>query len=274
MEMICRKLRLRPDETLLDIGCGWGGLMCYAALHHGVRAHGLTLSQQQLEMARERIRRLGLEDRVTVELRDAHEMTGTYDKVACIGMFEHLGIDNYHAFLKRMNGVVRDRGIVLIQMITRGAKPPGRSFRKSRPEHRLYREYVFPGGELGHVGNLVESLEGARFEVHDVEGWREHYALTLKQWSQRLAEHEEEAIRLVGAERYRMWLAYMVGMSFGFADGTLRLFQVVASKHSARGASQMPATRADLYERPMPSQVPPSRKEWGSANPAPGMLSR
>src|SRR5262249_15207444 len=155
-------------------------------------------------------------------------------------------------FLTRTYSLMKDRGVALIQMITRGAKAPGKSFRKSRPEHRLIRKYVFPGGELGHVAQMVEALEGARFEVHDVEGWREHYARTLELWSKALAANEDEAIRLVGQEKYRVWMAYLVGLSFGFSDGTLRLFQVVASKHAAKGASAMPQTRADLYERPMP----------------------
>jgi cyclopropane fatty-acyl-phospholipid synthase-like methyltransferase len=135
--------------------------------------------------------------------------------------------DDYEAMLRKMYGVVKDRGIVLIHMITRGAKPAGVNFRKSRPEHRLFRKYIFPGGELGNVGDLVKAMEASRLEVHDVEGWRDHYAKTLKRWSQALAGREDEAVRLVGAERYRLWMAYMVGMGLGFKDGTLRLFQVV-----------------------------------------------
>jgi cyclopropane-fatty-acyl-phospholipid synthase len=261
MEMICRKLRLRPGERLLDIGCGWGGLICYAARRHGVVAHGITLSEKQLACARERVRKHGLEGRVTVELRDANELTGEHDKVASIGMFEHLGIDNYQACLSRVFGVMRDRGLALVQMICRGAKPAGQSFRKSRPEHRLFRKYIFPGGELGNVGDLVKAFEASRFEVHDVEGWRDHYALTLKRWSHRLSEREQEAVRLVGPERFRLWVAYMTGMSLGFADGTLRLYQVLATKHAAKGPSGMPCTRGDLYARPFPSEER-RRAQW------------
>jgi len=252
LDITCRKLGLQPDETLLDVGCGWGGLLCHAAQRYGVRAHGLTLSQRQLEYVEAKVRRLGLEDRVTVELRDAFQMTGTYDKVVSIGMIEHVGISNQAALVKKMWGVLRDRGTLLLQLICRGAKPAGRNFRKSRPEHRLIRKYIFPGGELGNVGELVQALEASRFEVHDVEGWREHYALTLKHWSQRLAANEREAIRLVGVERYRLWMAYLVGMSLGFGDGTLRVFQVLSTKHEAKGPSGRPGTRDHLYT-PLPA---------------------
>jgi cyclopropane-fatty-acyl-phospholipid synthase len=253
MEMICRKLRLRPGDTMLDVGCGWGGFLCYAAKYHGVRGHGVTLSKAQVVHARERIRRMGLEDRVSVEEADANAVTGSYDKVVSVGMLEHVGTVNYPRFMAHLNGLLKDRGVLLLQMITRGAKTSARHFSRSRPEHRLIRKYIFPGGELGHIGNIVESLEGARFEVHDVEGWREHYAMTLKMWSQRLSANERQAVHLVGAEKYRMWTAYTAGMSFGFLDGSLRLFQVVASKHAAKGVSAMPCSRADLYDRPMPA---------------------
>ncbi len=254
VDMICRKLRLRPGETMLDAGCGWGGLLFHAAEKYGVKAHGMTLSQQQVEYIQAEIPRRGLEGRVTVELRDAFQVSGNYDKIACIGIFEHIGIDNHALLLRKMWDVLRDRGSILVHTICRGAKPKGVSFRKSRAEHRLIRKYIFPGGELGNVGEIVQALEAAKFEVHDVEGWREHYAMTLKHWSQRLAAREEEAIRLVGLERYRLWLAYLVGMSFGFADGTLRLFQVLSTKHQAKGASGMPCTRAHLYAPATPDQ--------------------
>src|SRR5262249_32665424 len=150
VDMICRKLRLQPGETLLDVGCGWGGLLFHAAPKYGVKAHGLTLSQQQLEHGEAGIRRRGLEGQGAVGRRDAFQLTGSYDKIACIGMWEHIGIDNHALLLQKMWGVLRDRGSLLLQMICRGAKPKGVSFRKSRAEHRLIRKYIFPGGELGN----------------------------------------------------------------------------------------------------------------------------
>jgi cyclopropane-fatty-acyl-phospholipid synthase len=247
MEMICRKLRLAPGERLLDIGCGWGGLICYAAQHYGVQAHGVTLSQAQFDFAQEKIHCLGLEDRVTVELRDYATLKGKYDKIASIGMYEHVGVANYPTYFGKLNSLLRDRGILLNHGITRPAKPNKRRFRRIRPEQRLILKYIFPGGELDHIGHTCESLENSRFEVHDAEDWREHYARTTRLWCQRLSARRDEAIALIGPERYRLWVAYLAGVSFAFLDGSARIYQVVASKHAARGRSELPLTRADLY---------------------------
>jgi cyclopropane-fatty-acyl-phospholipid synthase len=247
LEMICRKLRLQAGEKLLDIGCGWGGLLCYAAERYGVRAHGVTLSQTQFDFTQDKIRRLGLEKQVTVELRDFATLDGKYDKIASIGMYEHVGIANYPAYFGKINSLLRDRGLLLNHGITRPAKPTRRGFRRIRPEQRLILKYIFPGGELDHVGHTCESLETSRFEVHDVEDWREHYAQTTRLWCQRLSARREQAIALVGPERYRLWVAYLAGVSFAFLDGSARIYQVVASKHAARGRAELPPTRADLY---------------------------
>jgi len=247
MEMICRKLRLTSGEKLLDIGCGWGGLICHAAQRYGVKAHGVTLSQTQFDFAQEKIRRLGLEGQVTIELRDYSTLQGKYDKIASIGMYEHVGIANYPAYFGKICSLLRDRGILLNHGITLAAKPTRRGFRRIRPEQRLILKYIFPGGELDHIGHTCQSLEVSRFEVHDAEDWREHYAQTTRLWCQRLTARREEAIKLVGPERYRLWVAYLAGVSLAFLDGNVRIYQVVASKHAARGRAELPPTRADLY---------------------------
>ena len=247
LEMICRKLRLQPGERLLDIGCGWGGLVCHAARHYGVEALGVTLSPLQLDYAREKIRALGLADRVRVELCDYSELDGRFDKIASVGMYEHVGIANYRHYFRKLSSLLRDRGILLNHGITRRAKASRRKFKRIRPGRRLILKYVFPGSELDHIGHTLESMESCGYEIHDVEDWREHYALTTRHWCRRLSERKEEAIGLVGPERYRMWVAYLAGVSFSFHDGSLRVYQVVASKHAARGLAELPPTRADLY---------------------------
>ena len=247
LDMICRKLRLAPGERLLDIGCGWGGLVCHAAQKYGVQAHGVTLSQTQLEYATEKVRRLGLEGQVRIELRDYRTLDGQYDKISSIGMYEHVGIKNYPAYFGKINALLRDRGILLNHGITRPAKRTPSRFRRIRPEQRLILKYIFPGGELDHIGHTCESLETSRFEVHDVEDWREHYYLTTRHWCRRLSARREEAISLVGPERYRLWVLYLAGVSFAFYDNSARIYQVVASKHASKGRAQLPPTRADLY---------------------------
>jgi cyclopropane-fatty-acyl-phospholipid synthase len=246
LDMICRKLRLKPGERFLDIGCGWGGLVCHAALHYGVEAHGVTLSQAQLDFARKKIRRLGLHDRVFVELKDYGTVAGEYDKIASIGMFEHVGLANRPAYFAKLRDLLRPRGLLLNHAITRPAKRTESAFRRKRPEYAAIVNYVFPGSELDHIGGSVQALERHGFEVHDVEGWREHYARTTRLWCERLYVQREEAEAEVGAAKTRLWLLYLAGVSLGFERGTIGIFQTLASKR-ARGPSGLPPTRADLY---------------------------
>jgi len=247
LEMICRKLQLKPGERLLDIGCGWGALICHAAKHFGVEAHGISLSQEQVDLTQARIRELGLEGRVSVELKDYNDAEGSYDKVSSIGMVEHVGIANVPLYLKKVYSLLPDRGIFLNHGITRPAKVSPRRFRKPRPEKRMLRKYIFPGGELDHIGHSLEVMESHGFRVSDVEGWRDHYALTCRRWCQKLWQNREEAARLVGPEKYRIWLAYLGAVSFALGDGSACIFQTVATKHVAKGHSKMPPTRRHLY---------------------------
>jgi len=247
LDMICRKLRLKEGDKFLDIGCGWGALICHAEQHYGVQAYGVTLSQKQHDFAQEKIKRLGLQDRVKVELRDYETLTGSYDKISSIGMFEHIGLDNMGKYFGKINSLLRDRGILLNHGIARTAKASDKAKRKIRPERKLILKYIFPGSELDNVGRTVDLLQVAGFEVHDVEGWREHYAMTCKAWHDALVIHRDEAIHQVGSEKYRMWLLYLAGVSIGFTQGSIHLYQVVASKHAAKGLSELPLTREDLY---------------------------
>ena len=246
LEMICRKLRLAKGDRFLDVGCGWGGLVCHAAKRYGVTAHGVTLSQEQYDFATAKVQRLGLADRVTVELRDYATLEGTWDKIASIGMYEHVGIANYPEYFGRIRSLLRERGMFLNHGITRRAKKSRKQFARRNAEKRLIQKYIFPGTELDHVGHTIESMEASGFEVHDVESWREHYALTCRHWHRRLLARRDEAIARVGAERFRMWSAYLAGVSLAFANGSLQIYQVVATR-GRRGASGMPGTRRHLY---------------------------
>lgn len=245
MDMICRKLRLKPGERFLDIGCGWGGLVCYAAEHYGVQAHGITLSPSQLERAETRIAARGLTGKVTVEIRDYADMTGTFDKIASVGMAEHIGVANLPAYLAKVRGLLSKRGLFLNHAISRRAKHRNVRFSK-RPEQRALLKYIFPGGELDDIGHTVRAMEQQGFEVHDVEAWRPHYALTTRAWCERLTSRREEAVALAGSETYRIWVAYLAACSLAFSRGTARIYQTLLSKTS-KGDPLVPPTRADLY---------------------------
>ena len=252
LDMICRKLGLRPGDRLLDIGSGWGGLLCHAARAYGVAAHGVTLSRTQHDYTVEKVRREGLEDQVTVELGSYQSLDGEYDKIASIGMYEHVGIGNYPTYFAKLNRLLRDRGLLLNHGLTRRVKRSRRLARKVVPEKRLLLKYIFPGSELDHIGHSLEAMEAEGFEIRDVESWREHYALTLRLWHRRLLANKESAIAQVGAEKYRIWLLYLAGASLALSDGALRIYQTVAVKHKAKGLSGLPPTRADLYAKATP----------------------
>ncbi|MGI9425889.1 MAG: class I SAM-dependent methyltransferase [Hyphomicrobiaceae bacterium] len=245
LDMICRKLRLKPGERFLDIGCGWGGLVCHASEHYGVEAHGITLSNAQIDTARERITRRGLSDRVTVEILDYADIDRRYDKIASIGMYEHIGIKNIESYFKTVRSALAPDGLFLNHAISRRAKRKRRVF-SARAEQRALQKYIFPGGELDDIGHTIAAMEQAGFEVHDVEGWRMHYARTTEIWCERLMANQREAVAIVGEETYRIWIAYLAGCSLAFARGSARIFQTLVS-HNARGATPLPPSRADLY---------------------------
>ena len=246
LEIICRKLRLKPGERMLDIGCGWGALSCYAARHYGVTAYAVTLSEQQVAYGQDKIKRLGLGERVKIELKDYSTVEGQFDKVAAIGIQEHIGIDNYPKYYATIQRVLKKDGLFLHHAITRPAKRDDRTFRRKRAEFALLTKYIFPGGELDYIGNTVTMLERNGFEVHDVEAWREHYQRTCKLWHDRLLANYDAAVREVGAVKTRLWLAYLAACSVAFERNGVCLYQTLASKRK-RGPSGLPPTRADLY---------------------------
>ena len=248
LDMICRKLRLKPGETFLDIGSGWGALCCHAAKHYGVKAYGVTLSEQQVAYARDKVKRLGLEDRVTIDLKDYALIEGRdrFDKIASVGMAEHLGIRNCPTYFDTVNRVLKPGGLFLNHAITRPGKSHTARTGKKRPEFEALTRYIFPGGELDYIGRTVTYLERHGFEIHDVEGWREHYQRTCRFWHDRLLANYEAACREAGEVTTRVWLVYLAACSIVFERNNCGIYQTLASKR-VKGASGLPPTRADLY---------------------------
>lgn len=247
LDMVCRKLRLKPGDRLLDIGCGWGALICHAAEHYGVTAVGVTLAEEQAKLARERIAEKGLSDRVTVELKDYALMEGQFDKIASIGMFEHVGIKNHERYFRAVHRLLKPRGLYLHHAIARRAKKTDAKFNKLSPEYKALIRYIFPGGELDHLGMSVANLERYGFEVRDVEGWREHYARTTRLWWERLERNREAAEREVGPERTRLYLLYLAGCSLAFEHASVGINQTLVSRR-VKGPVDLPPSRADLYK--------------------------
>ena len=246
LDHICRKLRLAPGERLLDIGCGWGALVLHAARHYGVEALGVTLSTRQLERARERIEAAGLADRVRVELCDYRDLprlepTG-FDKVASVGMFEHVGLKNLPVYFGTVHQLLRPGGVFLNHGITHDVEgwEPALSA-------RFINRYVFPDGQLDTIGNIVREMERAGFEIGDVEGLRPHYALTLRQWVTRLERGHDEAVADVGEATWRVWRLYMAASALEFESGELGIYQILAARR-APGAPPWPLTRRYMYE--------------------------
>jgi len=246
LDMICRKLRLKPGDRMLDIGSGWGALVCHAAEHYGVTALGVTLSTEQLGLARARVAERGLADRVRIELQDFRTLEGQFDKISSVGMFEHVGIDNHDEYFSTVHRLLADGGLYLHHAITRPGKRDIRKFRRKSPEYKAITSYIFPGGELDHIGWTAVNLEEHRFEIHDVEGWREHYARTTELWARNLMARRDEAAAIAGAAKTRIWILYLAGVSLAFRNGSAAIFQTLASKRR-RGPSGLPPTRADLY---------------------------
>lgn len=219
LELICHKLRLRAGDRLLDIGCGWGSLITYAAQRHGVHAVGVTLSDSQARAARERAGAAGVASRCDIRVADYREIRGeSFDAVASVGMYEHVGRSHLAAYARRVRDLLTPGGLFLNHGIARLAPPSDR-------ERTFISAFVFPDGELHPFGDLARALEEAGMEVRDLESLREHYALTLRRWVANLAANRDAAIREAGPERERIYRRYMTGAADAFQRGELSVFQ-------------------------------------------------
>jgi cyclopropane-fatty-acyl-phospholipid synthase len=261
LDHICRKLQLASGERLLDIGCGWGGLVIWAARHYGVAAVGVTLSPAQAEEARERVAAHGLAGRVEIRVADYRDLAGTaeFDKIVSVGMYEHVGIANLPAYfagiarLLRPGGLLLNHGIAATQRDGQALGPPGGEF---------IDRFVFPGGELPHLSRVLYEVAGAGLDLLDLEDLRPHYPPTLLHWVRRLDAVREAAIAAAGIERWRIWRMYMAGMAVAFDRGWLTVAQTLAQKPLAAGPAPRPLSRA--YQYAQSAEVPLSGSlDWG-----------
>ncbi|MEZ5356025.1 MAG: class I SAM-dependent methyltransferase [Bryobacteraceae bacterium] len=238
LDHICHKLLLTPGDRFLDIGCGWGALLIHAASHYGVRAAGCTLSASQAAYARQSVAGAGLGTKVTVADCDYRDVRGPFDKIASVGMFEHLGRPRLEQYFRSVFTMLAPNGMFLNHGITMPASA------HHDAQGLFIAQRVFPGGCIVKLADVIEAAERAGFETLDVENLRRHYALTCRCWVDRLARNRETCIEAADAETWRTWQLYLAGSAVAFDDGGLGLHQVLFAR---KGASVAPMTRAYMY---------------------------
>ncbi|HEV7366455.1 MAG TPA: cyclopropane-fatty-acyl-phospholipid synthase family protein [Gemmatimonadales bacterium] len=254
LEYACRKLRLRPGERLLDIGCGWGALIRHAVEHHGVQALGITLSEAQARHANAASAEQGLGDRCAVEVRDYRDLhpKPAFDKIVSIGMVEHVGREQLKPYFSSVFRLLHPGGLFLNHGITWVAEPEPAGLSRLLPrwgwrEGTFMDRYVFPDGDLVSLEMVIAAAEASGFDTRDVENLREHYAMTLRHWIRRLEGSADAITDLVGEGTYRTWRLYMSGCASRFTSGRMALDQVLLAKPNSGGQVSLPLTRADLY---------------------------
>jgi len=243
IDHILTKLRIRPGDRLLDIGCGWGALVMRAVEKFGATAVGITLSRNQYELAKERIAAAKLTDRCEVRIEDYRDVTGSFDRITSVGMFEHVGLKNLRGYFTKLRELLADNGVLMNHGITStdpdsGETPWGGG--------EFIERYVFPHGELPHISLALKDMCAAGLEPADVENLRRHYALTLGHWAERFEANGERLRAIAGEKRWRIWRMYLAGCAHGFTQNWIALHQILAVK---AGADALPLTRDYIYGR-------------------------
>lgn len=245
IDYILCKVRLQPDQRLLDIGCGWGALVMRAAQQFGARCVGITLSQRQFELASERVHAAGLQDRVEIRLQDYRDVPGPFDRITSVGMFEHVGLDQLQGYFARLCDLLTDEGWVLNHGITSTDAHDGET---RHGGGRFIDRYVFPRGELPHISTVLRTLQEGGLEALDVESLRRHYARTTALWSQAFEAAGDSLRDMVGERRWRIWRIYLAGCQWAFEHDEISLYQVLCRK-AGRQARGLPWSRRWMYQR-------------------------
>ena len=250
IDLILAKIDLRPGQSLLDIGCGWGALAIRAAQRHGARCVGITLSENQARLARERVERAGLRHQVEIRLQDYRDVRGQFDRVTSVGMFEHVGVAQLPDYFRRIASLLAPDGLVMNHGITSsnldGADAPfgGGEF---------IERYVFPQGELAHIGTVLRAMQEGGLETRDVENLRRHYARTCSLWTDNFEANAERIAQHTDARHFRIWHVYLAGAAYAFTHDWISLYQVVCGKAGA-SPNTLPWSRRHIYER-MPGRA-------------------
>ena len=252
LDLICRKLDLKPGMRLLDVGCGWGSLILHAAANYGVHATGVTLAAQQREFIQARIAERGLTGRVEVRLQDYREIPDDgFDAIGTVEMGEHVGLGNYPTYAAQLFRLLKPSGRLLLQQMSRVATAP-----KASGGGAFIERYVAPDMHMRPVGETIAMLEQAGLEVRDVEAMREHYVWTVDAWARTLESRAAELSALVGDGQLRVWRLYLAGGALAFQENRMGVDQILAVRPTASGASGMPRTRRDREVHPQDEVSP------------------
>lgn len=243
IDHILTKIQVRPEDRLLDIGCGWGALVMRAAQKYGAKCVGITLSKNQFELATERVRRAGLADRVEIRLEDYRDLTGVYDRITSVGMFEHVGAENLPMYFAKIRSLLADDGMAMNHGITTTDVNNGEA---AYGAGEFIEQYVFPHGELVHIGSVLKAMQEGGLEALDVENLRRHYARTCSTWAANFEAWSDRIKPLVDDKRFRIWRVYLAGCAYAFEQDWVSLYQVVCTK-AGRSATTLPWSRRYMY---------------------------